>query len=112
MFFALLSVTLAACAQPKQIERQTVVQTRVVNPNIQVQNRPRPVNLRDVNFFVVTDENFEEFKERFIRQNSDFVFVAVSIDDYEDLSLNIADLRRFINQQKEIIVFYENAVSS
>jgi hypothetical protein len=27
--------------------------------------------------------------------------------DYENLALNIADLRRFINQQTEIIVYYE-----
>jgi len=31
--------------------------------------------------------------------------------DYENLALNIADIRRFINQQTEIIVYYENAVT-
>jgi len=31
--------------------------------------------------------------------------------DYELLALNIADLRRYINQQKEIIVYYEKAVT-
>lgn len=30
--------------------------------------------------------------------------------DYENLALNIADLRRYINQQTEIIVYYEEAV--
>lgn len=112
MYFALFSVTLAACAQnePRVIERP-VVQTRVVTPDITIQNRPRPVNMRDVDFFVVTEENFDEFKERFLAENNEFVFVAVSIQDYEDLSLNLADLRRFINQQREIIVFYEQAVS-
>ena len=33
------------------------------------------------------------------------------MQDYENLALNIADLRRFINQQTEIIVYYEEAVS-
>jgi hypothetical protein len=31
--------------------------------------------------------------------------------DYENLALNIADIRRFLNQQDEIIVYYEKAVS-
>tara|TARA_R110001592_G_scaffold28903_3_gene105360 strand:+ start:2232 stop:2357 length:126 start_codon:yes stop_codon:yes gene_type:complete len=31
--------------------------------------------------------------------------------DYENLALNISDLRRFINQQNEIIVYYEKAVT-
>jgi len=31
--------------------------------------------------------------------------------DYENLALNVAELRRFINQQKDIIVYYEEAVT-
>jgi hypothetical protein len=31
--------------------------------------------------------------------------------DYENLALNLADLRRYIEQQKEIIVYYEKAIT-
>jgi len=31
--------------------------------------------------------------------------------DYENLALNIADIRRFMNQQTEIIIYYEKAVT-
>jgi hypothetical protein len=31
--------------------------------------------------------------------------------DYENLALNISELRRYINQQTEIIVYYEEAVT-
>jgi hypothetical protein len=37
-------------------------------------------------------------------------FVALSVKDYENLALNVAELRRFINQQKEIIIYYEEAM--
>jgi len=37
-------------------------------------------------------------------------FVALSVKDYENLALNVSELRRFINQQKEIIVYYEEAM--
>jgi len=39
------------------------------------------------------------------------VYVALAIKDYENLALNIAELRRYLNQQTEIIVYYERAVS-
>jgi len=32
--------------------------------------------------------------------------------DYENLALNVAELRRYIEQQKQIIVYYENAVTA
>tara|TARA_B100000900_G_scaffold415740_2_gene446936 strand:+ start:1914 stop:2036 length:123 start_codon:yes stop_codon:yes gene_type:complete len=31
--------------------------------------------------------------------------------DYENLALNISELKRYINQQDEIIVYYEKAVT-
>jgi len=31
--------------------------------------------------------------------------------DYENLALNISELKRYINQQTEIIVYYEKAVT-
>jgi hypothetical protein len=37
--------------------------------------------------------------------------VALSIDTYENLAINISELRRYINQQKEIIVYYEKAMT-
>jgi len=30
--------------------------------------------------------------------------------DYENLALNVAELKRFLNQQTDIIVYYEEAV--
>jgi len=31
--------------------------------------------------------------------------------DYENLALNIADIKRYLEQQKEIILYYEKAVT-
>jgi len=89
---------------------ETVVQTVTVTPDIPIQSRPDPVNIRDVEFYVVTEDNFEEFKSRFLANGNQFVFIAISIDDYEDLSLNIADLQRYIEQQGSLIVYYETSV--
>ena len=34
------------------------------------------------------------------------VFVAMSIADYELMAYNMQEIKRYINQQKEIIVYY------
>jgi len=60
-------------------------------------------------FYVVTEDNYEEFSSKFIKKNGELVYIAISIKDYENLSLNMAELFRYIKQQKEVIVYYEDA---
>ena len=59
---------------------------------------------------MVTDRNFEEFKQKFEKENGDLVFYAVSVRDYETLALNMAEIKRYIQQQQELIVYYEKAI--
>ena len=37
-------------------------------------------------------------------------YIAISVKDYENLAKNFAELRRYIEQQKQIILYYEEAV--
>jgi hypothetical protein len=76
-----------------------------------LQPRPKPVNLADVKFEVVTEENLEEFIEQFRKDYGEVVFIAMPVRDYERLAINIQDIRRFINQQSQLIVYYETAIS-
>ncbi len=73
--------------------------------------RPKPLQLSDTRVFVVTKDNFEEFEKEFTELYGDLAFVALSMKDYENLALNISELKRYINQQDEIIVYYEKAVT-
>ena len=86
------------------------VKTVEVERKIPIQNRPRPVKLDDVYFYVVSADNFDDFKKRFEKENGDLVFYALSVRDYETISYNMAELKRFIDQQQQIIVYYEEAV--
>ena len=86
------------------------VKTVEVERKITIQNRPRPVKLDDVYFYVVSADNFDDFKKRFEKENGDLVFYALSVRDYETIAYNMAELKRFIDQQQQIIVYYEEAV--
>jgi len=74
-------------------------------------SRPKPLQLNDTRVFVVTEENFDQFVEEFKTVYGEVAFVALSMRDYENLALNIAELKRYIGQQTEIIVYYEKAVT-
>ena len=72
--------------------------------------RPKPLTLTDTRVRVVTSDTLDQFLEEYKEQYGEVAFVVLSMKDYENLALNIADLRRYINQQIEIIVYYERAV--
>ena len=106
----LLCLTISSCSswpKIKQIEIQTVQVERV----IPTQNRPRPLNMNNIKFYVVTSENFEDFKQRYEKDNGTFLFYALSVRDYETLAINMAEIKRYIEQQKHIIIYYEKAVA-
>ncbi len=106
----LLPLLLTSCSTWDKLTK-IEVQTIEVERNIPIQNRPSRLELDDIKWFVVTDQNFEEFKERYIKLNGEFLFFAISVRDYETLALNMADIKRYVEQQKQIIIYYEKALS-
>jgi hypothetical protein len=103
----LLLSSLTACSLFSKPEKVVVTQVEYVERTIPIQPRPKPVTLYDIEFYAVTEENLDEFLERFEKENGDIVFFAISVPDYENISLNMGELRRFIEQQKSIILYYE-----
>jgi len=85
--------------------------TTVQQLTVPLAARPKPIDLIDTRIYVVNSDNLDEFIAEFTAENGDFAIVALSIKDYENLALNVAELRRFINQQTEVIVYYEKAVT-
>lgn len=73
--------------------------------------RPKPIQLNDTRVWVVTEDKLDEFLINFKETYGEVAYVALSMQDYENLALNIADLKRYIGQQDQIIVYYEKAVT-
>ena len=100
---------LTSCARPNQ---QIVTETVTVRPTIAIVPSPRPLDLRDMQWRVVTHENVEEFLQSVgIGDTGEYVFYAITVRDYEKIALNVDELRRYILQQQEIIAYYENAIT-
>ena len=108
LLLALTSLN-SGCAS---VEPTVVVKTDYVVKDIPIQPRPKPMSLHRVKFYAVTPENMEEFLERFEEESGTTVFFAMSVPDYENMSMNVAELRRYINQQKALIVYYEESIET
>ena len=92
-------------------EPKVVTVTKLVKTEVPIVARPKQVQLNDVKIYVVSKVNYAEFVKVICEEEWRRFVYCLSVKDYENLSLNFAELRRYIEQQKQIIVYYENAVS-
>lgn len=99
---------LTGCSTFREPEIKVV--TQIEKTTVPLVARPKPINLVDTRVYVVTKDNYESFVKEFTEEHGELAYVVLSMKDYENLAINIADLRRYIEQQTEIIVYYENAV--
>lgn len=110
IFLVSLSLLLLSSCT-KVPEKEIVTVETIIEKDIPIQPRPKGVQLTTPYFHVVTEKNLEEFIQEFKQQNgSELVFYAMSVRDYEKMALNLGELRRYIEQQKAIIVYYETAI--
>ena len=107
----LLSLIISSCSSWNPL-KTIDVKTVEVERNVALQNRPRQLDLADIHWYVVTEENFAEFKKKFLKENGDpLVAYVISVKDYETLAIDMAEIKRYIDQQKQIIIYYEKALS-
>ena len=66
--------------------------------------------MQDIEFFVLTEKNFEEQVKRLEKmQGGTYVVFGITPQDYENMAYNLQELKRYIGQQKEIIIYYRQA---
>lgn len=98
-----LIIPISACTTMETVTKAEKVETPVV-----AQSRPEKINLRDVRFYVVNEKTLPEFVTRFKSDNPELVFIAISVPGYENLSANVAEFKRYIDQQNSLIDYYES----
>lgn len=106
----LIFLFLAACSAPA-IEQVKPVEVVTIETS-----RPAPIvpqvdqlRLRDVEWIIITPENAEEQFAKI--RKGEMVFFALAADGYENLSLNISDIRSMVQQQQRIILIYKRQFS-
>lgn len=95
---------LSACSKP--VEPIEIKTTPVNVPVLTVPTADQIIT-RPVEWIIITENNYKEVFERLKNENKDVVLFGVTGEGYENLSLNIADLRTHIEQKNAIIVAYK-----
>ena len=67
---------------------------------------PREIDLKSVKWLTVTPDNWEEQLKIIEEQEGELVFLALSIPDYELMAYNMQELKRYITELKDVVVYY------
>lgn len=90
----------------------TVVDSpQIEAPAIRIVPRPAPVELKNADLVVVTESNIDEVIQRIKTEQGDFVLYAMTAQSFESLALNFEQIKKFIEEQNAIILYYEEAVT-
>lgn len=72
---------------------------------------PKEIDLKEPYWYVVSEANMEEFLGRVEKESGQLVFTAMTIPDYELMAYNMQELRRYILEMKEVIVYYRTVTN-
>ncbi len=72
---------------------------------------PREIALKDVKWLTVTPDNWEEQLKIIEEQEGELVFLALSIPDYELMAYNMQELKRYITELKDVVVYYREVTT-
>lgn len=101
----ILSFAISACGGPQP--RPLEISAKPIDKPELVLPQSDTLRTRDVKWVVITPENFQEVYDKMAANGKPLVLFALTDEGYEALSLNLSDLRAFIQQQQAIIVAYE-----
>jgi hypothetical protein len=118
---ALAILTLSGCSLLQQPPRQVEVISKPVQIDIVQPTMPRPLNLKEPKWYVVSDRKIpkedrtymDKFEEDIKKKHGgDLVFVAMTVADYELMAYNTQEIKRYISQLGEVIVYYREVTTN
>jgi hypothetical protein len=87
-------------------KREVNITTKAIERTIIQPVMPREIDLKEPYWYVVSDKNIDEFLTRVEKDQGQIVFFAMSVPDYELMAYNMQELKRYINELKEVVVYY------
>ena len=84
------------------------VETKIIAPS-----DPKPLLLDNLHFDVVNKDNLEEYLAETQKQQNteEYVFYAITPKTYELLALNMQEIKRYITELKDVVVYYRKVTT-
>ena len=92
--------------------KQVEVITKPLEKTIVQPILPREIDLKEPYWYVVSSKNLEEFLATIEKDQGKVVFLAMSVPDYELMAYNTQELKRYINELKEVVVYYRKVTTA
>ncbi len=101
-----------ACSCSLLPTKQVEVVSKPIERTIVQPIMPREIDLKDPYWYVVSNKNIEDFLIQIEKDQGQVVFVAMSVPDYELMAYNMQELKRYINELTEVVVYYRKVTVS
>ena len=118
---ALILSTISGCSLLQVPAREVEIISKPIQIMITQPIMPRPLDLKEPNWYVVSDAKIagedRTYFDRFVedikkKHGGDLVFVAMSVADYELMSYNTQELKKYISQLGEVIIYYKEVTTN
>ena len=109
LFLVPLVILLSSCSSKP--EKEIVTVETIVKPTIAIAQRPRPVEFDELKVKVITEANVQEVIQEMKDNQGQFLVYALDPVTFKNLAIGIEEIKRYIEQQNDIIVYYEKAVT-
>lgn len=109
LFLVPLAILLSSCSWKP--EKEIVTVETIVKPTIAIAQRPRPVEFDELKVKVITEANVQEVIQEMKTNQGQFLVYALDPVTFKNLAIGIEEIKRYIEQQNDIIVYYEKAVT-
>ena len=109
LFLVPLVILLSSCSSKP--EKEIVTVETIVKPTIAIAQRPRPVEFDELKVKVITEANVQEVIQEMKTNQGQFLVYALDPVTFRNLAIGIEEIKRYIEQQNDIIIYYEKAVT-
>ena len=99
-------VLIVACSCSLLPTKQIEVTAKPMDRTIVQPVMPREIDLKQVRWLTITPENFEEQFALIEEQEGELVFLAMTVPDYETMAYNMQEIKRYITELKDVVVYY------
>jgi hypothetical protein len=113
-------LTLSGCSLLQVPPRQVEIMSKPVQIDIVQPIMPRPLDLKEPKWYVVSDRKIPKEERTYMdkfekdirkKHGGDLVFVAMTVADYKLMAYNTQEIKRYISQLGEVIIYYRKVTT-
>ena len=109
LYLVPLVILLSSCSWKP--EKEIVTVETIVKPTIAIAQRPRPVEFDELKVKVITEANVQEVIQEMKTNQGQFLVYALDPVTFKNLAIGIEEIKRYVEQQNDIIIYYEKAIT-